>query len=64
MCQSPLTVRNRALSLFSLAVTMALPFAHPSAKLALLRTDLRTMFSDWAVTVLIALYGVGFEHRT
>jgi uncharacterized protein len=64
MGQSPLTVRHRALSLFALVVTMALPFAHPSARLTLVRDDLRTILIDWAVTLLVALYAFGFEHRT
>jgi membrane protease YdiL (CAAX protease family) len=66
MGQSPLTVRYRSLSLLALAVAMAFPFAwlHSSHNLADMQGDLRIIAIEWTVTLLIALYVFGFEHRT
>ena len=65
MGQSLLTVRYRSLSLLALAVAMAFPFAwlHSSHNLAHLQDDLRIIAIEWTVTLLIALYVFGFEHR-
>jgi membrane protease YdiL (CAAX protease family) len=66
MGQSLLTVRYRSLSLLALAVAMAFPFAwlHSSHNLADVQVDLRIIAIEWTVTLLIALYAFGFEHRT
>jgi len=66
MGQSLLTVRYRSLSLLALAVAMAFPFAwlHSSHNLADMQGDLRIIAIEWTVTLLIALYVFGFEHRT
>ena len=66
MGQSLLTVRYRSLSLLALAVAMAFPFAwlHSSHNLAHMQDDLRIIAIEWTVTLLIALYVFGFEHRT
>ena len=66
MGQSPLTVRYRSLSLLALAVAMAFPFAwlHLPHNLADVRVVLRVIAIEWTVTLLIALYVFGFEHRT
>ncbi|HVP54365.1 MAG TPA: CPBP family intramembrane glutamic endopeptidase [Candidatus Eisenbacteria bacterium] len=45
---------------------MGFPFAwrHLSRNLAAVQDDLRIIAIEWTVTLLIALYAFGFEHRT
>jgi len=66
MGQSLPTVRHRSLSLLALVVAMGFPFAwlNLSHNLADTQNDLRIITIEWTVTLLIALYVFGFEHRT